>query len=159
RGSLKLRSSRSYQPGVLRVLFRNGGPSRRSNIMADIASELASKCGISADQAKKGLGVILGLFKSKLPTETFTKLTQAVPGADDMMAAADTAAPASGGVMDAIKGTVGKIFGGGSADLLAKFSQLGMTPEQGESFVAKALEFFKAKVPGNVQSEISKLLP
>lgn len=126
--------------------------------MADIASELASKCGISADMAKKGLGVILGSFKSTLPTETFTKLTQAVPGADDMMAAADTGAQASGGVMDAIKGAVGKIFGGGNADLLAKFSQLGMTPEQGEGFLAKAMEFFKAKLPESLQSQIGKLL-
>src|SRR5262249_34392393 len=94
--------------------------SRGDLIMADITSELATKCGISVESAKKGLGVVLGLLKSKLPNDSFAKLTQAIPGADSMVAsAADTGGEASGGVVSAVKGAVGKIFGGGSDALLA----------------------------------------
>src|SRR5262245_6326235 len=77
------------------------------SIMADIASELASKCGISVEAAQKGLGVVLGLLKSKLPAETFAKLSAAVPEASNMMAGADEACDQdSGGVMGAVKGAV-----------------------------------------------------
>jgi hypothetical protein len=127
--------------------------------MADIASELASKCGISAEAAQKGLGVVLGFFKSKLPAESFAKLSAAVPGADDMMAAADTGEQASGGVVGAVKGAIGKVFGGGTEALLAKFGQFGMTPEQIQGFLPKVMEFLKGKLPEKVMSQVSGLLP
>jgi hypothetical protein len=129
--------------------------------MADIASELASKCGISAEQAQKGLGLVLGLIKNRLPADTFARVSAAVPGADDLVSAAeDTGTQASGGVVGAVKGAVGKIFGGGSTEaLLAKFSQLGMTADQIPVFVSKVTEFFKGKLPENVVSQIRGLLP
>jgi hypothetical protein len=130
--------------------------------MADIATELASKCGISAEAAQKGLGAVLGLLKSKLPDADFSKLSAAVPGADKMMSAvADTGEKASGGVIDAVKGAVGKVFGGGGGTeaLLAKFGQLGMSPDQIQSFVPKVMEFLKGKLPENVMNQISGLLP
>ena len=129
--------------------------------MADIASELASKCGISAEAAQKGLGMVLGLFKSKLPAESFSKISAAVPGADNMMsAAADVGEQATGGVVGAVKGAIGKIFGGGGTDaMLAKFGSLGLTPDQIQGFLPKVMEFFKGKLPENVMSQVSGLLP
>jgi hypothetical protein len=129
--------------------------------MADIATELANKCGISAEAAQKGLGVVLGLLKSKLPAESFSKISAAVPEADSMMsAAADKGEQAAGGVVGAVKGAVGKIFGGGGADaVLAKFGELGMSPDQIQGFLPKVLEFLKAKLPANVMKQISGLLP
>ena len=81
--------------------------------MADIASELAGKTGISVEAAQKGLGVVLGLLKSKLPADSYAKVTAAVPGADSMIAAA----PDSGGVVGAVKGAVGKIFGADDVEI------------------------------------------
>jgi hypothetical protein len=129
--------------------------------MADIATELANKCGISADVAQKGLGIILTLLKSKLPAESFAKVSAAVPGADNMMAAvADTGEQAGGGVVGAIKGAIGQIFGGGGAEaLLAKFGQLGISAEECHGFLPKVMEFLKGKLPENVMSQISGLLP
>jgi hypothetical protein len=129
--------------------------------MADFASELASKSGVSAETARKGLGVVLGLLKSKLPAESFAKVSAAVPGADDMVAAAaDTGEQDSGGVVGAVKGAIGKIFGGGGTDaLLAKFGQLGMTPDQIQGFLPKVLEFLKGKLPEDLMGKISGLLP
>jgi hypothetical protein len=136
-------------------------PQIGDSIMSDIASELASKCGISAESAQKGLGVVLGLFKSKLPAESFSKISAAVPGADSMMAAvAETGGQASGGVVGAVKGAIGKIFGGGSADaLISKFGELGMSADQIQAFIPKVLEFLKGKLPENVMSQVSGLLP
>src|SRR5262249_21089031 len=128
--------------------------------MADIASELANQCGISVESAQKGLGVVLGLLKSKLPADSFSKVSAAIPGADGMMAKlADTADEAPGGVLGAVKGAVGKIFGGGADALISKFGQLGMSMDQIRSFIPKVLEALKGKVPENVMSQIKGLLP
>jgi hypothetical protein len=127
--------------------------------MADIASELASKCGISTEAAEKGLGVVLGLIKSKLPGETFSKVTAAVPGADQMIAAAADTGTEAGGVVGAVKGAIGKIFGGGADTAIAQFAQVGMTPEQMQRFLPKVLEFLKGRLPENVMNQIMGLLP
>jgi hypothetical protein len=132
--------------------------------MADITSELAAKCGISAEQAQKGVGVVLGLIKRKLPAESFAKISAAVPGSDAMMAAADDAAEVgtqeSAGVIGAVKEVAGKLFGGGTATaLLGKLTQLGMTPDQVTGFLAHVTEYLKGKLPENVMSQIGGLLP
>jgi Protein of unknown function VcgC/VcgE (DUF2780) len=130
--------------------------------MADIASELASKCGISVDSAQKGLGMILELLKSKLPAESFSKISAALPGADSMMSSvADSGGQASSNVLGAVKGAVSKLFGGGGAAdaLIANFGKLGMTPDQLQTFLPKVMEFLHAKLPANLMDQISGLLP
>jgi hypothetical protein len=128
--------------------------------MADIASELASKCGIRPDVAKKGLGIVLEFLKNKLPAETYSKISATVPGADNMIsAAADMGEGAGGGMLEAVKGAIGKLFGGGAGALLGKFDKLGMSPDQIQGFVSKLTEHFKGKLPENVMSQIRKLLP
>ena len=128
--------------------------------MADITSELATKCGISVEAAKKGLGLVLGLLKSKLPDDSFAKLSQAIPGADTMMASAtDSGGEASTGVLGAVKGAVGKIFGGGTEALLAKIGQIGLSPEKIQAFLANFLGSLKGKVPENVVNQISDVFP
>ena len=127
--------------------------------MADIASELATRCGISTEAAQRGLGVVLALLKSKLPEETFSKISSAVPNADSMMAAAADISEPSGGMMEVVKGALGKIFGGGTDALLAKFANLGLTPEQIHEFIPKVMEFLKGKLPDNVMNQVTALLP
>jgi hypothetical protein len=129
--------------------------------MADIASELAKQCGISKETAQKGMGIVLGLIKSKLPAESFSKVISAVPEGESMMASAASSAEGSaGGVVNAVTGTLGKLFGGaGTGALLAKITQLGMSPDQIQSFFTKIMEFFKGKLPQNVMSQVTDLLP
>jgi hypothetical protein len=130
-------------------------------IMADIAAELANRCGISVEQAKKGLGVVLGLLKSKLPAESFNKLSEHVPEANDLMAsAASMADETGGGVVGAVKGAIGKIFGGeGVGALLSKLGQTGMSAEQISGFIPRVIEFFKSKLPANISNQIGEHLP
>jgi hypothetical protein len=128
--------------------------------MADITTELANKCGISPEVAQKGLGIVLGLFKSKLPAETYSKVSAAVPGADNMVAAAaDMGENSGGGMVDAVKGAIGKLFGGSAGAMLGKFEHLGMSADQIPNFITKIMEYFKGKLPENVMSQISGLLP
>jgi hypothetical protein len=131
--------------------------------MTDLISTLADKSGISADMAKKGLSALLAFFKANLPGESFAKLRSAIPGAESMLAEHPEAQePASGGILDAVKGMAGKIFGGaasGAGAVLGKFTQLGFSMEQIQKFLPNVLAYLKSKVPGDVMKQVSGLLP
>jgi hypothetical protein len=130
--------------------------------MADIISDLAGKSGVSADLAKKGLGALLSFVKEKIPSESFAKISGAIPGAEGMMiAAAERSPEPSGGVLGAVTGLAGKLFGGvgGAGALASKLTQLGFSPEQLQSFVPTVLEFLKGKLPGDVMNKITALIP
>jgi hypothetical protein len=130
-------------------------------IMADIITELASKCGISPDMAKKGLGTLLAAFKHALPAENFAKIEAAIPGAASMLTDAEAQGEASsGGVLGAIKDMAGKLFGGGSpVGLAAHFGKLGFSAEQFEHFLPRVVEFLKSKLPPDLMKHVSALLP
>jgi hypothetical protein len=129
--------------------------------MADFISELASKSGVSTDLAKKGVGALLAFFKDHTSAEGFSKIAAAVPGADGMMAAAqEDEGKSSGGILGAVTGMAGKIFGGGGgAALVTKLTRLGFSADQVKSFLANVLEFFKDKLPGDLMKQVSGLIP
>jgi len=128
--------------------------------MSDIVSDLAAKCGLTPDQAQKGLGAVLSYFKESVPEEDFAKVKEAVPGSDQIMAAAGPHEEATGGVLGAIKEMAGKLFGGGGASaLITKLSGLGISAEQAQAFLPKVLELLKGRLPEPVMKHISGLLP
>ncbi|HKB02171.1 MAG TPA: DUF2780 domain-containing protein [Gemmataceae bacterium] len=126
----------------------------------DFINDLAERSGINADQAKKGLGAVLGFLQDKLPAESFSKVTSAVPGADRMMAAA-TEAPGeeSGGIVSTVTGAIGKLFGGGAGEMVSKLSNLGLSVDQVKSFLPNVLAFLKDKLPADIVNKISGLIP
>ena len=129
--------------------------------MADFISEMASRSGISADQVKQGMGVLLSFLKGHLPAESFSKVSAAVPGADSMMAAAPMDEAPSSGVVGALASAVGKLFGGdgGAAALAAKLSHLGLSADQLQKFLPGVLDFLKSKLPADVMKQIGALMP
>jgi hypothetical protein len=128
--------------------------------MSETIRELASKSGLSIDEAKKGLGALLAAMKGILPTESFSKVQAAVPDAGQMMAGAEQSGQEpSGGVLGAISSTVGKLFGGGDSTAAAKLAQMGFSAEQLQQFLPNALEFLKARLPADVMERISSLIP
>jgi hypothetical protein len=128
--------------------------------MADMLSELAERAGVSAEMAKKGLGALLAFLKGHLPAADFSKVAGAVPGADAMMSAAEAGeGESSGGLLGAAAAAVGKLFGGGAADLVAKLSGAGFSAEQAKSFLPAALEFLRGKLPANVAEKLAALIP
>ncbi len=127
--------------------------------MNEMIADLAAKAGLSPDLAQKGLGAVLGFFKDKLPADAFSKVSSAIPGTDSMMAAAQAGAESSGGMLSAVTGMVGKLFGGSGAEVVSKLTQLGFSAEQLKSFLPKVLEFLQAKLPADVMKQVSGLLP
>src|SRR5262245_61957465 len=142
---------------LFQPLFQKEGDS-----MTDFINSLASKSGVSPDQATKGMGAVLALLKDKLPADAYDKVAGAVPNADSMTAAAEEATrSAGGGILETVKGMAGKLFGGGggAAALLGSLSQLGFSADQVQSFLANVLGFLKGKLPDNVVQQISGLIP
>jgi uncharacterized protein (DUF2267 family) len=131
------------------------------NTMAqDFINDLAERSGINADQAKQGLGAVLGFLKEKLPADTFSKVSTAVPNADRMMIAADTAQEESGGIVSSVTGAIGKLFGGGGAtEMVSKLSKSGLSLEQIKDFLPNVVEFLKSKLPADVMSKVTGLFP
>jgi len=132
-------------------------------IMTDIISSLASHAGISPDMARKGMGAVLEMCKHKLPPEAYSKVSAAIPGADGMIAAAadqpPSTAPQSGGMVDSLTSSIGKIFGGPGAELAGKLSAVGFSAEQLKGFLPPVFEFLKDKVPPDALKKISSMLP
>ena len=134
---------------------------KETYIMADVITELAGKCGISPEMAKKGLGTLLAAFKHALPAESFARIEGAIPGAADMLADAEARGDApSGGILRAIKDMAGKLFGGGSpAALAAHFEKMGFAPDKVHHFISRVVEFLKDKLPPDMMKHITALLP
>ena len=130
--------------------------------MADIIPELASKCGISQDMAKKGLGTLLAALKHVVPAESFAKIEGSIPGADSMLADAQAQGEApSGGILGAIKDMAGKLFGGGASPeaLTSHFEKFGFSHDQALNFIPRVVEFLESKLPPDLMKHVSALLP
>jgi hypothetical protein len=129
--------------------------------MADIATELAARSGVSPDLAKKAMGAILAFLKDKIPAEAFAKISNVVPETEGLMTAATAGQGESGGVVGAVTGAVSKLFGvgTGSAALVSKLTQLGLAPEQVQGFLKSALDLLKDKLPADVLKQITGLFP
>jgi len=125
----------------------------------DFITDLAERSGISGDQAKQGLGAVLGFLKEKLPTDTFSKVSAAVPSADRMMSAAESAQEESGGILSSVTGAIGKLFGGSATEMVSKLTKSGLSLEQIKDFLPNVVDFLKSKLPGDVMSKISGLFP
>jgi hypothetical protein len=128
--------------------------------MADLISEVASRTGMTPEQARQALGALLAVAKEKLPAETFAKIQSAVPDADGLMAAAQSeSGSGSGGVVGALGAVAGKLLGGKTGDLMGTLARLGVTPEQVEKFAPTVLAALKGRVPDDVLKQIAGMLP
>jgi hypothetical protein len=130
--------------------------------MAEVINELADKCGINTEMAKKGLEALLGAFKHGLPAESFAKIEGAIPGVKELLAGAQAGGEqAAGGLLAGIKNLAGKLFGGGQGHeaLAAHFGEMGFTAEQYGRFLPQVGGWLKSKLPPDVMQKVSALLP
>jgi hypothetical protein len=127
--------------------------------MADFISDLASKVGISPEQAQRGLGTVLAFLKSSLPEDAFSKVESAVPGANSLMTSAEAVKESAGGIIGAVTSMAGKLFGEGSGAMLSKLTHIGLSADQIKSFVPRVLEFLKSKLPADVMKQVTALIP
>jgi hypothetical protein len=97
----------------------------------ELIGALTKEMGATVPQASGAAGALLGLAKTRLKPEEFTKVAGAIPGADALMAAAPSVAGTAGsGVGSAVaKATGGASALGGLAAVAPAFEKLGLKPE------------------------------
>jgi len=109
---------------------------------------LSSNLGVTEKQATGGAGSIFNVAKQKLSADDFAQVAKAVPGIDNMMAAAPK--PKSEGVTGMLGGA-SSLFGGSAAsvdkaaNLSGSFSQLGMNAGMVNKFTPIILDYVKSK--------------
>ncbi len=117
----------------------------------ELVQELTQQLGINQQQASGGLGLLLGMAKSKLGSN-FGQVAQHVPNADQLIQSAPPASSpgaktGGGGALGAIGGLLGSKGGamGGLGNLAGGFQQLGIAPNLIGKFVSVVLNFFQAR--------------
>ena len=97
----------------------------------DLVGALTKEMGATVPQASGAAGALLGLAKTRLKPEEFTKVAGAVPGIDALLAAAPAVAGTAGsGAAGALaKATGGAGALGGLAVVAPAFEKLGLKPE------------------------------
>jgi len=119
-----------------------------NNPSPELVGQLTKQLKIKPEQAIGGAGALFGVAKTKLKPEDFLKMSNAVPGMDDLL----KAAPKIGGGSDplsqmgsALPGKAGTIAQAGGA-----FKQLGLSPDMVTKFLPIMTQFVKVKGGANV---------
>ena len=119
-----------------------------TNPSPELVNQLTKQLKIKPEQALGGAGALFGAAKLKLKPADFLKLSNAVPGMDDLL----KAAPKIGGGSDplsqigsALPGKAGTIAQMGGA-----FKQLGLSPDMVMKFLPIMTQFVKVKGGANV---------
>ena len=125
----------------------------------DILNVLTEQLGITQDQAKGGAGAIFNLVKDNLGGDRFNEVAAAVPGMEDLLAAA----PAGGGLAGAIGGLTSMLGGGaeklgGLASLAGSFKELGLDMDMVTKFVPIILSFVKSQGGDALKNIVAEVL-
>ena len=125
----------------------------------ELIGMLTKELGGSVEQASGVAGSLLGLAKTRLKPEEFTKVSNAIPGIDSLLSAAPamTGATGTAGAAAAATGTTGTAGAntmGGLASLAPAFEKLGLTP----SAAAKAVPILTTYVSKTGGADVGSLL-
>ena len=129
----------------------------------DIIKLLTERVGVSEEQARSGLGIILKLLQSQLEGTEYEMIANYVPMAAQLVGAApELSQGGSGGIMGIVE-KVMSFFGqgsqlGGLAQVASTFSEAGMQPEQAAAFVPVLTSFLQEQGGDEVAGLVTKIL-
>ncbi len=124
----------------------------------EILSLLTEQLGISAEQARGGAGAIFKLAREKLGDADFGAVAEAVPGMDELLAAAPAA---GGGGLGGMMAGLAANLGGGAGDLgslVGAFQNLKLDPGMVGKFVPIILSYVQSQGGDAVRGLLAKIL-
>ncbi len=127
--------------------------------MNELIAQVVQQLGVQEGQAKGGVGLLLKMAQAKLGGD-FGKVAQALPGAQDLIAAAPEAGGA-GKLMGGLAGMLGGGKAGGLADLgplAVGFSQLKLDPAMIAKFAPIILSFAQSKGGQDVMQLLARAI-
>ena len=120
----------------------------------DLVNALSKELGSTPEQAAGAAGALFGLAKTRLTSDQFAQIAQAVPGMDSLLSAAPPAG--TSGTGSGIGGALPSIPGGaaGLSSATSAFSKLGLRPDM----VAKAIPVLSSFVSKSGGADVANLL-
>ena len=129
--------------------------------MTDLIQNLAKSAGVDTSMAQKGLGALLSSVKDNVPSDTFSKISSAVPESGNLLSMFQNAAKSSGsggGMMEA----AGNLLGGdakGVTSLLSNFTKAGFTMESAKAFIPVAIGLLQKHLSPDLMKKIDESIP
>ena len=126
-----------------------GSVASRAASSSSLTDMLVSQLGVTNQQAMGGAGAIFELAKSHMSPADFSKVSGAVPGMSQLLAAAPALSAMTGGNAG-LAGTAASALGGGAgslgslATLGSAFSSLGMDAGMASKFLPVVLDFVQS---------------
>ena len=122
--------------------------STATNPSPELVGQLTKQLKIKPEQALGGAGALFGVAKMKLKPEDFLKVSNVIPGMDDLL----KAAPQIGGGSDPLSQIGMSLPGkaGTIAQVAGVFKQLGLSPSMAAKFLPIMTQFVKLKGGTNV---------
>ncbi len=122
---------------------------------------LMQQLGITQPQAEGGAGALFQLAKSRMSTEDFTTLGDAVPDMQNLLAAAPATGTLGGGMMGNLGGMTGDLgaTGGSLLGLTNSFQQLGLEANMVQKFIPVVVQYVQesggSTIAGVLQSALT----
>lgn len=125
----------------------------------ELIQQLTQQLGVSDQQAKGGVGLILDLVKSQVSGDEFSQVSSAIPQADELV----DSAPKQTSVGDAIGGLVSSVTGsdsglGGLASLVSGFGKLDLDSDMVSKFLPVVLSFVQSKGGDTIKNILAGVL-
>jgi len=116
----------------------------------ELVGKLTKQLNIKPEQAIGGAGALFGVAKMKMKPGDFLKVSNVIPGMDDLLKAAPVIG--GGGGSDPLSqiGTMLPGKAGTAAQVAGAFKQLGLSPEMAMKFLPIMTQFVKLKGGANV---------
>jgi len=125
--------------------------------MKELVDLLSSQLKVDSKQAAGGAAIIFKAAQDKLGAHKFGSLLGGLGGVDDLI----RQAPAAGGMGKLLGGFAGALGGGNAAliaNIVSRFSKLGLTQQHAQQFVPVIMEFLKGKIGKSAVETLEKTL-
>ena len=131
-----------------------GMPGNASADMSQLISMLMNNLNVSKEQATGGAGAVFGAAKDNMNPQDFLKVSDALPGVDDLIAAATKMAGKGSSGKTGVSSMLGGLTGskgsaakslGGISNLTDTFAQFGLDPDMVGKYVDKILKFSESE--------------
>jgi hypothetical protein len=128
---------------VVALVVAGAEPALAQMSASDLVAALQTELGVNERQASGGAGAVLKLAQERLGPAEFSMVEEAVPGADQLLAAAPALGEAPGALGGA-SSALGLADLGPLTPLTGSFSILGMSPEMIPPFTEAVIGYVQS---------------
>lgn len=129
---------------------------KREIFMEDLINRIMAAAGIDEDTAKGAIGIILGFLNKEGPDDKMQLIFDALPGAQELVAARESAGGGGG-----LLGGLGSMMGGGMGAMaaLSELNGIGLDMDGVQSVAKELISYAKEKAGDDVVNEVVSQIP